>query len=154
MNPSMFILHSVCKNMQCTINRASSFLFLDFDLKHLKWQVPSQVDVVFVLVHPDFCYPQGISLHGHAQVRHVGLVVPLNVGDLGARNYFNTASTCPHLYEGGKKRLYTIIVQVQICQAILTDTPGSHCSVKSHQMQKAPHHNVDIFILWIYVLFN
>lgn len=104
----MFILHRVCENMQCTINRASSFLFLDFDLKHLKWQVPSQVDVVFVLVHPDFCYPQGISLHGHAQVRHVGLVVPLNVGDLGARNHFNTASTCPHLYDGGKKKKKTL----------------------------------------------
>lgn len=112
----MFILHPVCKNMQCTINRASSFLFLDFDLKHLKWQVPSQVDVVFVLVHPDFCYPQGISLHDHAQVRHVGLVVPLNVGDLGARNHFNTASTCPHLYDEKKKKqtLQEVIAQSRV----------------------------------------
>lgn len=53
-----------------------------------------------------------------------------------------------------RKKKNTIIVPVQICQAILADTPGSHCSVKSHQMQKAPHHDVDVFILWIHVQFN
>lgn len=72
----------------------SSFLL---NLKYLKWQVPSQVDIMFVFIHPDFCDPQGVSLHGRAQVGQVGLVVPLDVGDLGAWNYFNTASTCPHL---------------------------------------------------------
>lgn len=66
--------------------------------KHLKRQVPSQVDVVFVLVHPHFCHPQGVSFHGHAQVRHVGLVGSLNVGDLRAWNHLNAASTCPHLH--------------------------------------------------------
>jgi len=78
-------------------------------MKYLKWQVPEQVDIVFVFIHPDFCYPHGVSPHGYRQIRHVGLVGPLNVGDPGAWNNFNTASTCPHLYEQKTKHgiLYT-----------------------------------------------
>lgn len=72
--------------------RCFSFIFKD-----LKRQVPDQVDIVFVFIHPDLCDPQRISLHGKAQVRHVGFVGPLDVGDLGARNYLDTASTCPDL---------------------------------------------------------
>lgn len=72
-------------------------------LFYLKWQVPSQVYVVFVFVHPDFCDPQGVPLHGLAQVGHVGLVCPLDVSDPGARNYFDTASARPHLWEQIKR---------------------------------------------------
>lgn len=64
---------------------------------YLKWEIPSQVHIVFVFIHPHLCDPQGVSLHGDAQIRHVRFVGPFNVGDLGARNYFDGASTRPHL---------------------------------------------------------
>ncbi|TNN85072.1 hypothetical protein EYF80_004726 [Liparis tanakae] len=47
-------------------------------------------------------HPQRVPLHGPAQVQHVGLVGPLDVGDLGAWNHFDTAPTCPHLESKGK----------------------------------------------------
>lgn len=59
---------------------------------------------MFVLVHPHFSHPQGVSLHGHAQVGHVGLVVPLDVGNLGAGNHLDAASTRPDLSEDRVKR--------------------------------------------------
>ena len=66
-------------------------------LHYLKWQVPGQIDIVFVLVHPHLCYPQGVPLHCGAEVWHIGLVGPLNVGNLGARNNLYTPSTRPYL---------------------------------------------------------
>lgn len=96
-----WFLHHGSRRMRHPL-KTTSFaicLFLNDISKHLKWQVPGQVDVVLVFIHPDLCNSEGISLHSRTQVKQVGLVIPLNVSNLGTWNYFNTASTCPYLHE-------------------------------------------------------
>lgn len=54
---------------------------------------------MFVFVHPDFRHPQCISLHGWTQVQQVRLVVPLDVGDPGARDDLDAPAARPNLDE-------------------------------------------------------
>lgn len=91
------------------VSTSSSFFFVD-----LKRQVPGQVDVVFVFIHPDLCDPQGISPHGLAQIRHVGFVRPLDVGDPGAWNYLDTASTCPNLEIKEHTASYDVYIDINV----------------------------------------
>lgn len=63
----------------------------------LDGKIPGNIDVPLVIVHPDLGYPQCIPLHGDAEVKHVGFVGSLNVGDLGAWDHLYAAPTQPHL---------------------------------------------------------
>ena len=69
----------------------------ELKMLYLEGQIPGQIDVVFVLIHPNLCYPQCIPFHCDAEVWQVWLMVPLNVRNPGAWHNLNTSPTCPNL---------------------------------------------------------
>lgn len=55
-------------------------------------------------------------------------MVPLDVGDLGAWNYLDTASTCPHLYEQKKSTPFNMA-------AIISSSVSPMCEVNSSKVR-------------------
>lgn len=66
-------------------------------LTHLQWQVPCNVYMGLVVVHPHLSHPQCIPLGVKANVIVVRLFLALNVGHSRARENLHAATTQPYL---------------------------------------------------------
>lgn len=64
---------------------------------YLQRQVPRNVDVPFVVVHPHLSHPQSVALGVKANVVVVGLLLALDVSHPGAGQDLHAATTQPHL---------------------------------------------------------
>lgn len=64
---------------------------------YLQGQVPGDVDVPLVVVHPDLGHAQRVALGVEADVVVVGLLLALDVGHPGAGQHLHAAPTQPHL---------------------------------------------------------
>lgn len=64
---------------------------------YLHWEVPCQIDIRFVLVHPDFCHSKSIASSVKGDVTVVGLFCSGNVGHSGTGQNFHAAPTKPNL---------------------------------------------------------
>lgn len=68
---------------------------------HLHGDVPGQVDIGLVLIHPDLCHTQGITPCVESYVTVVRFLHSCNMSHSGARQHLHTASTQPHLWVVG-----------------------------------------------------
>lgn len=73
---------------------------------YIHWQVPCQIDIWFVLVHPDFCHPKCIAPSVKGNITVVGLFCSCNMGHSGTRQNFHASPTQPNL---GFKNTHTPI---------------------------------------------
>lgn len=64
---------------------------------HLHGDVPGQVDVGLVLVHPDLGHAQSVAPRVEGYVAVVGLLHPRNVSHPGAGQHLHAAAAQPHL---------------------------------------------------------
>ena len=64
---------------------------------YLQRQVPRDVDVPFVVIHPHLGHPQSIALGVKTNVVVVGLLLALDVSHPGAGQDLHAAATQPHL---------------------------------------------------------
>ena len=64
---------------------------------YLQRQVPRDVDVRFVVVHPHLGHPQGVALGVETDVVVVGLLLALDVSHPGAGQDLHAAAAQPHL---------------------------------------------------------
>lgn len=68
---------------------------------YLQGQVPRDVHVGLVVVHPDLGHPQSVPLGVKADVAVVRFLLPLDVGHPGARQDLHAAAAEPHLEAQG-----------------------------------------------------
>lgn len=73
-------------------------------VQYLQWDVPGNVDIMFVVIHPDLSHSQSIPLHCNAQVWEIGFMGPLDVGYFRTRYDLDTSTTKPHLDTPNTKR--------------------------------------------------
>lgn len=66
-------------------------------LAHLHGDVPGQVDIGLVLIHPHLGHTQGVTPRVESDVTVIRFLHPGNVSNPGARQHLHTASTQPHL---------------------------------------------------------
>lgn len=64
---------------------------------HLHGDVPGQVDVGLVLVHPDLGHPQGVAPRVESDVIVVRFLRPCYVSHPGAGQHLHAAAAHPHL---------------------------------------------------------
>lgn len=74
---------------------------------HLHGDVPGQVDVGFVLVHPDLGHPQSVAPRVEGYVVVVRFLRPCYVSHPGAGQHLHAAAAHPHLQdsEGEEKEV-------------------------------------------------
>lgn len=68
---------------------------------HLHGDVPGQVDVGLVLVHPDLGHTQSVAPRVEGYVAVVGLLHPRNVSHPRAGQHLHAAAAQPHLQVSG-----------------------------------------------------
>lgn len=64
---------------------------------YLHWEVPCQIDIRFVLVHPNLCHPKCIASSVKGDVTVVGLFRSSNMGHSGTRQNLHASPTQPNL---------------------------------------------------------
>lgn len=70
---------------------------------HLHGDVPGQVDVGPVLIHPDLSHAESVTARMESYVAVVGLLDPRDVSHPGTGQHLHAASTEPHLHESALK---------------------------------------------------
>lgn len=66
---------------------------------HLHGDVPGQVDIGLVFIHPDLSHAESVAARMVSYVAVVGLLDPRDVSHPGAGQHLHAASTEPHLQE-------------------------------------------------------
>lgn len=86
------------KKLVCLkMTRKDISALLQFVLIYLHWEIPCQIDVGFILVHPDFGHTKGVSSSVEGDVTVVRLFCSSNMGHSGTGQNFHAASTQPNL---------------------------------------------------------